>query len=193
MSLIDKYHYAKDSKTYQDQVAAGKLRDQWPANLTMREVAPSLETFMPRINRVSLKWHWNRQDRYNDGTLAAKLAHPETRLFDLCDNGEAVGYALITKPGESLKTRFWNTANDVRVIEIENLGLFPGQEGGGRGKAFFEMCFSRLFANYDIVYWSQNNVHSPSLSKFYREGLGMTLLATDRVRDFRPGMSRDVA
>ena len=186
MSTIEKYHYEKDKKTYERQVAQGMLRVEWPEGLSVREVEPTLENFMPLINRVSLKWHWNRQERYNDGSLEAKLAHPETRLFELCDGDKAVGYAFITSPGQSLKDRFWDAARNERVIEIENLGLFPGEEGGGRGKKFFEMFFDRLFKEYDVVYWSQNNVHSPSLSEFYRERLGMTLLATDQVKDFRP-------
>lgn len=89
-----------------------------------------------------------------------------------------------------MKDRFWDAARNERVIEIENLGLFPGEEGGGRGKRF-EMFFDRLYKEYDVVYWSQNNVHSPSLSEFYRERLGMTLLATDQVKDFRPAEKLD--
>lgn len=184
--MIEKYHYVKDAKTYQREVADGKLRDSWPPQLTMRELHPSMENFKPLIDRVSQKWHWNRQPRYNDGTLEGKLAHPETRLFELCDDGEAVGYTLITAPSRCLKDRFWRAANDVSVIEIENLGLFPNCEGNGRGRAYFEMCFDMLFKEYDVVYWSQNNVHSPSLSKFYQEKLGMKLLATDMVEDFSP-------
>lgn len=183
--MIDKYHYAKDVKTYSSEIRSGKLRNAWPSHLSMRSVLPSIENFKPLIDKVSEKWHWNRQSRYNDGTLETKLAHPETRLFELLDNGKAVGYTLITAPSQSLKQRFWNAANDTNVIEIENLGLFPSCEGGGRGKAYFEMCFDMLFKKYDIVYWSQNDVHSPSLSKFYQEKLGMCLLTIDQVEDFR--------
>lgn len=191
--MIDKYHYAKDTNAYARDIQTGKLCNQWPPNLTAREVAPTIENFLPLINRVSTKWHWNRQSRYNDGSLELKLAHPETRLFELEDKGETVGYALVSAPGQSLKKRFWGAANDTRVIEIENLGLFPGQEGGGRGKAFFEMFFDRLFKEYDVVYWSQNNVHAQSLSRFYREKLGMKLMATDKVEDFRPSTIREIA
>lgn len=188
--MIDKYHYAKDAKTYAGEVSTGKLRNAWPANLTLRELLPNLENFTRLIDKVSEKWHWNLQPRYNDGSLNAKLAHPETRLFELVDGEQPVGYAFITSPGTALRQRFWNAANDVRVIEIENLGLFPGCEGGGRGKAYFEMCFDMLFKDYDVVYWSQNNVHSPSLSQFYQDRLGMRLLATDRVEDFRPATTQ---
>lgn len=185
MSEINKYNYAKDRPVYEAQLASGLLRNAWPLNLTMHEVPATLENFWPRINRMSEKWQWNKQPRYNDGSLEAKLAHPETRLFDLCDNGVPVGYTLITAPSQALKHRFWKAANDVRVIEIENLGLFPNCEGNGRGKAYFEMCFDMLFKQYDVVHWSQTDVHSETLTHFYREKLGMTLLATDKIPDFR--------
>jgi len=64
--------------------------------------------------------------------------------------------------------------------------LFPTHEGGGRGKAYFEMLFERYFKDYETVYWSQHETHSPTLKRFYQEKMGMTLLGIDNVPDFRP-------
>ena len=194
MTDVNVYFYSKDKPIYQGQLASGLLRNAWPLNFTMNEVPATSENFWPRIDKMSEKWGWNKKPCYTDGSLEGRLSHPETRLFDLCDNGVVVGYTLITAPSQALKDRFWKAANDVRVIEIENLGLFPDCEGNGRGKAYFEMCFDILFKRYDVVHWSQTDVHSPTLTNFYREKLGMTLLATDRVPDFRAKtLTREVA
>lgn len=188
MSLIPKYHWALDSNHYQRGLLSGVYNNDWPKNLDIRPVDPTYENLQPLMHKVSEKWHWEDQPRYNEAALREKLAQPSTKLYELIDKNDpdiVIGYSMVSRPPEALVKRFWSAANDIRVMEIDNLGLFPGKEGGGRGKAFFEMIFDRHFADNDIVYWAQHDTHSPTLARFYQEKMGMTHLATDHVRDFR--------
>ena len=183
--LIPKNHFALSVEQYRRRVKAGRYAVTWPKNLALVEIPATIENYKPLVEKLGTKWHWDKQPRYNGHSLEEKLSHPKAALFILQDNGLPVGYAFVGAPSDDLKKRFWGNAN-ARVIEIENLGLFPGQEGGGRGKKYFEMLFAKYFDNYDIVYWSQHETHSPTLKRFYRDKIGMKLLATDRVPDFRP-------
>lgn len=192
MSSIIKNHFSIDKKTYKRSVLSGHFRTAWD-NLSIEEVRPTYEDFKPMLDLVSTKWYWSGKDIYEEETLRTRLAHPETRLFHLKDGDEKVGYALIVSTeGTGLKDRFWKASGNKRVVEIENLALFPGQEGGGRGKAYFEMLFKDLFQKYDVVYWSMSSTNYPTLLEFYKR-MGMTLLAQDPVKDFRPGMSEQPA
>ena len=185
MTLIPKNHFALSRTDYIKGIVEGRYKNEWPEALSIERIPATVANLAPMQEKLSERWHWKDQDRYNDGSLPDKLAHTETALFRLLYNDEPIGYTLVTAPPPSIKERFWGAANH-SVIEVENLGLFPGQEGGGRGKAYFEMLFERYFKNYDVVYWSQHETHSPTLRRFYQEKMGMELLATDMVRDFRP-------
>lgn len=185
MTHILKNHFALNKGDYQQGIKDGKYNSTWRVGLSIAPITPSLAALKELQSRLSEKWQWKDQDRYKDIlALDEKLRHEETAIFLLKDNGKPVGYAYVTAPDASLKERFWGAAN-ANVIEIENLGMFPGCEGGGRGKAYFEMLFARYFKNYDTVYWSQHETHSPTLKRFYQVKMGMTLLATDKVPDFR--------
>lgn len=185
MTLIAKNHFALNRTDYIKGLTSGRYRNRWHNRLAIRQVDATESNLNKLQDILSEKWHWNEQDRYNDGSIEEKLKHPETALYELLDCGESVGYAFVTAPSDKVKTRFWKAAT-YPVIEIENLGLFPGNEGGGRGKAFFEMMFDQYFKNYETVYWSQHDIHSPTLKEFYMNKLGMDLLDVDHIRDFRP-------
>lgn len=195
MTLIAKNHFALNRTDYTKGLISGRYKNKWRSNLHIRSIAPT-EDKLCELQQKMKKWHWPAQDRYNNGSLPTKLAHPETELFELMDdivsNNNSIGYSFVTAPASSVKERFWGATNH-SVIEIENLGLFPDNEGGGRGKAYFEMMFDRYFKDYETIYWSQHETHSPTLKKFYLEKMGMTLLATDYVSDFRPKQKPKVA
>ena len=187
MPLIEKFYWALNRKDYESGACKGTYRTEWPKNLELRPLPNELHQLKPRMERLSKKWHWSAQPRYNDAALSEKLAQPGTELFGLYDTSEAIGeigYALASKPNASLRVRFW--PSKMNVMEVDNLGLYPGYEGGGRGKAFFEMLFDRLFVDNDAVFWSQHNTHNPTLPRFYKDKMGMSLLATDTIEDFRP-------
>jgi hypothetical protein len=189
MTLIAKNHFALNRTEYTKGLIAGRYKNQWRSNLRLRPVELTKDKLFELQGQMDQRWGWSRQDRYNDGSLPAKLIHQETALFELIDedvsNTKPIGYTFVTAPDASVKERFWGAANH-SVIEIENLGLFPMHEGGGRGKAYFEMLFDRYFKDYETVYWSQHETHAPTLKRFYMEKMGMTLLDTDYVPDFRP-------
>ena len=188
MSLVPKNHWALTKARYRRGVLSEIYNNTWPANLHIRSIAPTYENLEPMMAKMSELWHWKDQGRYTEDALRRKLAQPGTVLYSLRDSLEGdpkIGYSMISKPPTSLVDRFWPAANDVRVLEIDNLGMFPGNEGGGRGKAFFEMIFDRHYTDNDIVYWSQHETHAPTLTRFYGEKMQMELLATDLVPDFR--------
>jgi hypothetical protein len=189
MTLIAKNHFALNRTDYIKGLTAGRYKNQWRSSLDMYPIDATEARLSLLQSKMDEKWHWKSQDRYNDGSLSEKLIHPETALFELMDDDvsetKPIGYTFVTAPDPSVKERFWGAANHP-VIEIENLGLFPTHEGGGRGKAYFEMLFARYFKDYETVYWSQHETHSPTLKRFYQKKMGMTLLATDHVTDFRP-------
>jgi len=190
MTLIAKNHFALNRTDYTKGLISGRYKNQWQSSLDIRPIALPTEDKLSELQgKMDEKWHWSAQERYNDGSLTVKLTHPETALFELMDDSASsinpIGYTFVTAPDTSVKERFWGAANHP-VIEVENLGLFPTHEGGGRGKAYFEMLFERYFKDYETVYWSQHETHSPTLKRFYQEKMGMTLLGIDNVPDFRP-------
>lgn len=195
MTLIAKNHFALNRTDYTKGLLSGRYKNKWRPELDARPITPT-EDKLSEFQEKMEKWGWPDQDRYNDGSLPAKLLNHETTMFELMDDTvsetDPIGYSFITAPSASVKERFWGAAH-YPVIEIENLGLFPDNEGGGRGKAYFEMMFDQYFKRYETVYWSQHETHSPTLKKFYLEKIGMKLLATDYVPDFRSKQNPKVA
>lgn len=189
MTRILKNHFALHRTNYLKGLAAGRYNTRWPDALSMRRIEATSESLHAQQLKVDPRWGWVRQGRYHDPALPARLAHPETALYELVDGHDAVGFTLVTAPAPALRERFFGAA-DYPVIEIENLGMYQGCEGGGRGKSYFEMHFARYFPRYEAVYWSQHETHSPTLRRFYQEKMGMALLATDRVPDFRAPAAR---
>lgn len=131
MTRIAKNHFALHRTDYIRGLVEGRYAGVWPDNLSIHRIDATPQNFHPLQDRVSERWQWSNQPRYVDGAFNERLADKETALFELRDREQVIGYALVTSPPPSLKTRFWGAANQ-SVIEIENLGLFPGQEGGGR-------------------------------------------------------------
>lgn len=188
MSLVPKNHWGLTDTQYKRGLLSDVYNNTWPDNLRLKPIAPTYENLEPMMAKMSELWHWKDQERYNEDALRRKLAQPGTVLYSLRDSFESepkIGYALVSKPPQSLVRRFWPAANDVKVLEVDNLGLFPGNEGGGRGNVFFEKIFDRHYAYNNIIYWSQHETHSPTLTRFYEEKLKMELLAIDQVPDFR--------
>lgn len=193
MSLVLKNHWQLPKTRYEHGVLTGIYNRSWHEALSIETVDPIFENLDPLMSRMSEMWGWKDQSRYNETALREKLAQAGTNLYHLRDAREAkpvIGYALVSVVQQPLKDRFWSAANDLNILEIDNLGLFPGNEGGGRGKAFFEMIFAKHFVENDILYWSQHETHAPTLTRFYREKMKMEHLATDHVPDFRKPAAR---
>ena len=190
MSLIPKNHWQLTKPRYQRGLLSGIYNNDWPKNLDLTPIEnPTYEDLEPLMDKMSEKWSWKDQGRYTEELLRVKLAKKGSIIYLLLDKAEkdnpVIGYALVSVVEKPLKDRFWSAANDTRILEVDNLGLFPNKEGGGRGKAYFEMIFSRHFKDNDIVYWSQHETHAPTLTRFYGEKMQMEHLAKDYVPDFR--------
>ncbi len=176
---ILKNHFALSAADYRERLNTGVYAAEW-GSLSIEQIPATVQNYIPLVSKLGAKWQWDRQERYTGASLKEKLSRGE--LFLLKDNGRAVGYAFASAPSDQTKDRFFAGK---KVIEIENLGMFPGEEGGGRGKKYFEMLFQRYFNDYDVVYWSQHETHAPTLKRFYIEKMGMEFLGADNVPDFR--------
>ncbi|GEM_PF-2164793 len=183
IKTITKTHLAIDSRKFHKNQRAG-LYEPPTNSLSLHEIAPGFEHFRDLLARVGAPWGWDKQDRYERQILHARLEDPQTRLFMLRDGELDVGYALVVGVNQSVMSRFWPQANQPRVIEIENLGLFPGEEGGGRGWGFFQLVMNDLFESSDVVYWSMSSSNYPTLLNYYLNQ-GMEILAQDVVPDPR--------
>lgn len=183
--MIRKNHFSLHKSDYKRGLLSGVYNNEWPESLDILRIPATYDHLEPLMEKLSEKWYWKDQPRYSEEALREKLAQKGTELFLLQDNEDPIGYAMVSKPPKSLTDRFFKAAN-TNVVEIDNLGLFPGQEGGGRGKKYFEMLFDRYFQDNEVVYWSQHETHSPTLREFYQNRMGMTLLEHEYVEDFRP-------
>jgi len=183
IKTITKTHLAIGARKFHWNQRVGLYKS--PINgLNIQEVIPDYELFTNLLGRVGAPWGWDKQDRYQKPLLHARLEDSQTRLFMLRDGEHDIGYALVVGVDQSVKSRFWPQANQPRVIEIENLGLFPGEEGGGRGWGFFQLVMNDLFNSSDVVYWSMSSSNYPTLLDYYRDH-GMEILAQDVVPDPR--------
>ncbi len=176
---MHKVHFQLDKADYKERVADGRYKTEW-GPLWHRDIPKEYETFKDYLVRVGHRWGWDSMtDRFGAAAMGKKLQAPETRLRELMEADRVVGYTLILSPAAKLKDRFWNAS--ARVIEIENLGLFPEECGGGKGWSFFEMQFKDLFQHYDTVYWSMSSTNHPHLQAYY-ERQGMKVLDVDHIK-----------
>jgi hypothetical protein len=200
MKTIHHNHFCLSKGTYKQRLAGGFYRAAFPENFKIRDAGPvTLDLLLSKIARVDKTLHWDKQPKLRDKEAFIRnyLQTPETRLFALTDNDKEIGFAMIKSVSDKNRERFFSPQgkgllSDIcnrffkpRVIEIDYLALYEGEEGHGRGRLYFEMFFSELFKTYDTIYWSQFTSNAPTLERFYREKMGMTLLAKDEVPDFR--------
>lgn len=189
-NTIARYHLVMDKFTFLKRKREGKFNGFYN-NLSYAQTEATLDKFLTLLYKVGAPWDWNHIGKYNDFEyLRHHLEKPTTKLFYLLDNMKVIGYSLIINPNqESFKILNEPYPSIKQVIEIENLGLFPSQAGSGKGGKFFEMIMDDLFKNNDYVYWSMSSTNHPSLLKYYTEKLGMRLIGTNYVEDFRPTKS----
>lgn len=194
MKTIHLNHFALSKPVYRQRLSEGFYKSAYSGLSYEAVPQPDIHTFMTCIWRMNPDLDWDKQAKmYNPELLQEKLRAPETVLYLLKDGDKEVGFALQKASPTLIRQRFFDAANDneghvpERVIELDYLGLFKGQEGGGRGKAFFELLFADLFKTYDHVYWSQHSTNAPTLEAFYRDKMGMEFLGRDEIPDFRIG------
>lgn len=184
--MIQINHFCLDRSTYQSRLQAGFYTASFPHLSVQDDPDRSYEHFMSLIHRVNPALQWHRQWKIRDReAVEAKLANPDLQIYSLTDDFRRVGFSVIKPETPSLRERFFAAAKGQSVVEIDYLAMFHGEEGQGRGRAFFQIFFDRLFKQHEIVYWSQHSTNAPTLADFYKNRVGMTLLGTDEVPDFR--------
>lgn len=183
---IARYHFAMSRADFIAKKESGHFGANY-GTLGYREIPATPENFLPSLKKVGGQWGWDNKTMNKDlALLQARLNDKETRLFSLTEQNVSIGYAIVTRPSPKIiKNMECSFMGGTKIIEIENLGLYPGEEGGGRGGKFFEMLFDRLFVNYDYVYWSMSSTNYKTLFNYYKNKLGMTHIGTDYVNDFR--------
>lgn len=173
MGNILRYHFAMARNDFP------KHRSKGREGLSIPEVTPTLNGVIERVSLIP--WGWGNKELYSPEKLEQRLQSPQMRLFNLCENGEVIGYAL-TSPATHVKA-FNAIASNQSIIELENLALFPNNEGNGKGWAFFTLVMDELYKEYDAVYWSQSETNHPHLKDYYIRK-GMNYLGADSVPDF---------
>lgn len=191
--LMPRYHFAMSRADFIAKKETGHFSSQYGA-LGYREIPSTLETFLPLLQTVGKPWGWEKKSTYKKyDALNQRLSDKNTTLLSLTDHNKNIGYALIVKPSqEIIKNMHSSFMGGSKIIEIENLGLFPNEAGGGRGGKFFEMLFDRLFVTYDYVYWSMSSSNHPGLFNYYKNKLGMTHIGTDYVPSFAVTNNRSI-
>ena len=165
---------------------AGFYKVAFP-NLSV-EIDPdkSYDHFMNLIRSVNPDLQWDKQWKIRDRkAVEDKLADPSVRIYKLLDGDKPVGFSVIKPAPSTFRSRFSAAAANKPAMEIDYLALFHGEEGKGRGAAFFQIFFDKIFKDNEIVYWTQYSSNAPTLKDFYVKKMGMTLLDTDVVPDFR--------
>jgi hypothetical protein len=179
--MIARYHFAMTAESFV------KTRALDTNGCTVRVANPSVNNIINRVKRI--KWGWIKKDIYKPEILAKRLDSGKPKLFDLYDRnakGEVnrIGYSLVMQPPEH--NEFTEHLRG-KVVEIENLALFPGNEGGGRGWKYFTHVIDDAFndASYgaDTIYWSVSSTNHGKLKQYY-ERMGMHYLGEDMVPDF---------
>lgn len=187
---ITRHHFIIDKQDYLNKKKSGHFNGFF-GDLALSQIACNPEKFLPLLKLVGGAWGWDHKTMNTDmNKLTERLSDPQSKLFYLLDKNRTVGYSLVTKPSQCVYDNFNYAPNDC-VIEIENLGLFPGQEGQGRGGKYFELMFDMLFQSYEHVYWSMSSTNYQGLYNYYKNKLGMTYLGMDYIDDFRPDYLRE--
>jgi hypothetical protein len=200
MKTIHHNHFCLTKSTYQERLSIGFYRASFPEGFKIEEVKPlTLDLLLSKIARVDKSLHWDKQPKLRDKEAFIRdyLQTPDSKLFALMDGDREIGFSMIKTVSSDNQARFFSSGDKgvlsrlfnrlfaPKVIEIDYLALYDGEEGQGRGRLYFEMFFAALFKKYNTIYWSQFTSNAPTLERFYREKMGMTLLAKDEVPDFR--------
>lgn len=183
---IARYHFAISKQDFLEKRKKGHFNGFY-RSLSLYQIPATVDKFLPLLKLVGGPWGWdNKSMNRSIDKLEKRLSKKETTLYHLLDDNRIIGYSLITAPNPKIIAQLPNAFHrNARVIEIENLGLFPGQEGGGRGGKYFEMLFERLFTRYDYVYWSVSSTNYSGLYDYYKNKLEIRHIGTDYVDDFR--------
>ena len=157
----------------------------------LREIPATPENVINRVAQIP--WGWIKKKIYDNEVLPHRIKNQKMRVFDLVDNGKTVGYALIIHPDKDIKNSFLQSVQNQRIVEIENIALFPGEAGKGRGKSFLNLIQQTLFQEgYDAVYLNTSATNHPTLPEFYRR-CGMTDLGQAEVANFNNRVRKESA
>ena len=156
--------------------------------LSIKSVELTSEFVLNRVEKI--QWGWINKKIYFPEVLEERIKNPQMKLFDLYDGEQNVGYVLISPPAHPYDVK--GAVNDNSVIEIENIALYPSQEGKGRGWAFISLIMDEIYKTYDTVYLSQSHTNYPTLKAFYLRH-GMTFLGIDSYPDFNPPQRQKIA
>lgn len=146
------------------------------------EIPATPSAILERVARIP--WGWVNKTMYDDDVLPQRIVDQKLRLFDLYDgDGDPIGYSIVNDPDQTVRSKFLSAVLHLNPIEMENLAMFPGNEGRGRGKYFMYTIMKQLMdEGYNPVYFSTSHANFPSLPAFY-ERIGMRKIGEDQMLD----------
>lgn len=148
----------------------------------IEETAATPKSITERVKQIP--WNWIKKKIYDADILPDRIKRQNLRLFDLLDEGQIAGYCLTCDPDEGIRTSFLKSARHLNPREIENIALFPKQEGRKRGRSFAKSMMAKIFnEGHDLTYLNVSETNCPTLPRFYRR-IGMTYIGEDKVPDF---------
>lgn len=173
-SMIRRAHFAQYRHTFNE---AGILKAH-----DIRETTPTPKRVVDLVSQIP--WNWINKEIYDADILPDRIIDQNMRLFDLLDDGKEVGYCIGVTPEKNIQNAFLGASKHLNPYEIENIALFPNQEGRGRGRSFLKRLMREFFDDqHNPIYLNVSETNHPHLPQFYTRA-GMTLVGYDRVPDF---------
>ncbi len=145
--------------------------------LAVEEINTDFNTFMSLFKRVGSPWGWDRRPKYCDNREGLEERVAAGRIHLLKKFNEVVGYCFSVEKG-NMTSEF----NRGSMVEIENFGLFPEQNGKSYGKTYLPKIFNELFKGNDIVYLSSRSTNHVKVIPFY-QSLGMKVIESIKMED----------
>ena len=100
--------------------------------------SPTVEQVRERVAKIP--FNWIKKKIYDPEVLAKRIVEQRMQVFDFYDGSsvDPIGYSIVIDPSETDRHTHLSGINEP-VREIENIALFPGQPGKGRGESFLNL------------------------------------------------------
>jgi len=177
MHSYNNNHFAISKSQFQDLKDQGHYNFEGAESWNINEVEANYNHFKRALYGIGAAWGWPWREKYRGKKeeTKARMTEPESRILELRDDEETVGYCVIVGVNRTLSDRFWAGANNENIVEIEIFGFYEEDTDYGYGRYFLPRIFDALFEQYDQVYLASRSTNHHKVPKFYQD-MGMTLI-----------------